>query len=261
MCKCVNKYGRIEECADAFKSVTLICESLTSEIQTSEYLILHPLINNMKKTICILLICFTSISVFAQDWSDTKYKFNEIYPGYIVTLAGDTVNGYISHSTRSYAQENCIFYSDASKKDKKKYKPKELKAYGVADKHYRSILFSAGLMKQSLNFVLLTKPGRISQFLYYQENDALKMQGKNESYADYDARIHTDEILWQKLDENPVSQQGFILGFAKKVSKMTADYPELSAKVENKEKGFGLLNVNSIMDEYNEYWLQKSNSK
>ena len=213
----------------------------------------------MKKIIMFSVILVLSITSFAQDWKSTTIKYYEIYPGYVVTLSGDTTRGYVEHGNRSSNQKGVQFYSDASKKDKKKYKPSELKAYGVADKHYRSVAFSGGLMSKPLSFVLVAKPGRITQFIYYSKKDDnfISMMGKNETQAEYDARIHTDEIVWQKLDEKPVQQQDFVLGFAKKVSKLVSDHPELAAKVENKDKGYGLMNIYDIMDEYNAWWAGK----
>ena len=83
------------------------------------------------------------------------------------------------------------------------------------------------------------------------------MMGKNETQAQYDERIHTDEIVWQKLDEKPIQQQDFALGFAKRMSKLVDDYPELAAKVEAKEKGYGLFKIYDIVDEYNAWWAKK----
>ncbi len=198
-----------------------------------------------------------SSGCFAQDWTGT-YKYYDIYPGYIITLTGDTTKGYVEHGNRSSNQKNCIFYTDASKKDKQKYKASEINGYGVADKHYRSIHFTGGLNSKPIGFVLVLKPGRVTQFFYYSKKDnVMEIMGKNETQAEYDARIHTDEVVWQKLDETPFQQTELILGYAKKISKLLADYPELSAKVENKEKGYGLLNIYKVMDEYNEWWAQK----
>lgn len=205
-----------------------------------------------------LFCCYLSIC-FGQDWSGKTYEFNKIYPGYMVSNEGDTTTGYVEHNGRTYNQKNCIFYSDASKKDKKKLGPDDIKAWGVGDKNYRSIHFTGGLNSKPLGFVLCVKPGRISEFVYYSKKDGVSdMMGKNETYADYDARVNQDEIVWQKLDEKPIQHNEFILGFAKKVSRMTEDYPELSEKVASKEKGYGLGSVFSVMDEYNAWWDKKN---
>jgi len=197
-------------------------------------------------------------SLKAQAWSGNTYNYYEIYPGYIVTESGDTTRGYVEHGNRTSNQKGCTFYTDASKKEKKKYKPADIKGYGVADKHYRTIAFSGGLMSKPVSFVLLTKDGRICQYAYYSKKEGVsEMMGKNETQAQYDERIHTDEIVWQKLDEKPIQQQDFALGFAKRMSKLVDDYPELAAKVEAKEKGYGLMKIYDIVDEYNAWWAKK----
>lgn len=207
-------------------------------------------------TMTFLFVAVTSFC-HAQDWSG-KYTFFDIYPGYIITLTGDTTKGYVEHGNRTSGQKNCIFYTDASKRDKKKYKPADIKGYGVADKHYRTIAFSGGLFSKPLSFVLLLKPGRVSQFMYYSKKDNVSdFMGKEETPASYDARINTDEIVWQKLDEKPLQQAELALGFAKKISNLLSDYPELAAKVENKEKGYGIMKIYDIMDEYNAWWAAK----
>ena len=216
----------------------------------------------MSATKSFLLVCMAmgiSMHVFAQDWNGITYKYYDIYPGYIISLSGDTTRGYVEHGNRTSNQKTCIFYPDASKKDKQKYKASEINGYGVADKHYRSIPFTGGLMGKPMGFVLLAKPGRVSQFIYYSKKDMIGIMTKTETIGEYEERIHTDEIVWQKLDEKPFQQGELILGFAKKISKLLSDYPELAAKVENKEKGYGLLNIYDIMDEYNAWWAAKKN--
>jgi hypothetical protein len=41
------------------------------------------------------------------------------------------------------------------------------------------------------------------------------------------------------------------------MSKLVDDYPELAAKVEAKEKGYGLMKIYDIVDEYNVWWAKK----
>jgi hypothetical protein len=207
------------------------------------------------RLLAFALMLFVSISASAQDWSGKTIKFDDIYPGYIVSLKGDTTTGYVLHGGRSYNQERCVFFEDATKKKRREFKPSELKAYGVADKHYRSLHFSGGLLAKPMSFVLVSKPGAITGFTYYSpKNDNLfQVRGGNESLADFDARIHSDEIVWQKGSEDPVQHTDFVLGFAKKMSKLVADNTELAAKVSNKEKGYGLTSVFSIIEEYNRW--------
>ena len=212
------------------------------------------------KPFTLIISCLLSLFSFAQDWSGKTYKYYDIYPGYVITLKGDTITGYIEHGNRISNQKQCVYYADASKKNRKEYKPSDLKGYSVSDKVYRSVHFSGGLTAKPLSFVLVAKPGHITQYWYYSKKDdvaAIKMG--NESDADYDVRVNKDENVWQKGDENPFQQSDLVLGFAKKMNKLVSEYSELAKKVEDKEKGYGLTNIYNIIEEYNKWW--ESNKK
>lgn len=211
----------------------------------------------MRNIYLLAIACIFTGALKAQDWSGNTFKYYDIYPGYIISPSGDTTHGYVEHGNRSSMQKQVVFYSDASKKDRKKYKPTELKGYGVADKHYRFVEFGGGTFSKPASFALVTTPGRVTGYTYYTQKDGIAMQGKNETAAQFDERTHTDEILWQRLDEKVLQHQSLILGFAKKFSALMDDYPELSSKIAGKEKGYGLMNIFSIVDEYNKYWAKK----
>lgn len=214
----------------------------------------------------ILFLCVNSRQLYSQDWNGTTYQYYQPYNGYVVLQNGDTLRGYILHGDRISNQKNCVFYPDITKKSNTKiYKPKDLKSYSVADKVYVTIHFSGGLLSKPESFVLLTKSGRISRFTYYSREQSIlgAIRRNDETEAQFDARVSKDEIVWVKEGQEPLQYAALVLGFAKKVSKLVDDYPELSAKVANKEKGYGITSMNDIVDEYNIYWLAKNsiNSK
>ncbi len=211
----------------------------------------------MRRFCLLAVVSLFASSSLGQDWSGNTYKYYEIYPGYIISPSGDTSHGYVEHGNRSSMQKQVIFYSDASKKERKKFKPADLKGYGVADKNYRFVEFGGGSFSKPASFVLVSKPGRITGYYYYTTKDGIGIQGKNETAAQFDERTHTDEILWQRLDGKVIQHQTLILGFAKKFSALMDDHPELSSKISGKEKGYGLTNVFSIVDEYNSWWANK----
>lgn len=211
----------------------------------------------------IFIICFLFFFQLsnAQDWSGDTYKYYQLYPGYIINNSGDTIKGYVEHGDRTRNQTKCIFYTDISNsKTKKIYKPDDLKGYCVADKIYRSIHYSGGLFGKPLNFVLVAKQGRIARLYYYTKDEGyvIQVRKQGETDAQYDARISKEEIVWQKENEDPVANTSLFLGFAKKVGKLIADYPELAKKVENKEKGYTVLKILDIIDEYNNWWKSQT---
>ena len=58
--------------------------------------------------------------------------------------------------------------------------------------------------------------------------------------------------VWLKNgDEYPKTNDYFALGFAKKMAEYISDNDVLSSKVKNKEKGYKMLQILKIIDEYN----------
>lgn len=197
----------------------------------------------------VALTIFSAYGLSAQDWSGTVYVIGRKYPGYYVTHTGDTVNGYFMHGTKQQNQLRCDFYkaeTDAS--PDAKFFPEDIQSYKVGDKLYRSIHYSGGLLKKPLRFVVVVKDGGISQFTFYSEDPTTP----NEETTVYYKAKDTD-------NPDPMTLQDFGLGFAKKMSAFVADDEELSQKVSDKEKGYGMLQIDKIIDEYNEWY--KTNKK
>lgn len=203
----------------------------------------------MKKLISIALAMFSVYSLYAQDWSGAVYKIGKKYPGYYVTNAGDTVNGYIMHGTKMQNQLRCDFYKiETDPEPDEKFFPENISSYKVGDKLYRSIHYSGGLLKKPLRFVLVVKDGGISQFTFYSEDPTTPNEEKTVFYKANDPE-----------NPDPMELQDFGIGFAKKMSAFVADYEELSKKVADKEKGYGMLQIDAIVDEYNTWY--KNNKK
>lgn len=200
----------------------------------------------MKKAIfTFLILLISTLNVEAQDWSGKVYQVGKIYPGYYVTNGGDTVEGYFYHGTQTSNQKNCHYYkNETDAKPASKFGPEDIKAYKVADKVYRSIHYSGGLLAKPLRFNLVTNDGAITEFIFYDE------MGTGE----------TKMVYHKPHDANnaqPVELQSFGLKFAKKMSEYVADYAELSKKVADKEDGYGMLKILDIIKEYNEWYAKK----
>jgi hypothetical protein len=212
-----------------------------------------------KFTLAVLLLV-ASLSSFAQDWEGKTYHYWSIYPGYVVTKSGDTLKGFIEHQDRNGNQNKCIFFSDLNnKKSKVVYKPEDITEYHVGDKTYRSITYSGGLLDKIYKFNLLIKDGAIAQYRFYtfEQSGPVTVRGNNETEYQFDQRNAKEESVFCKKGMKPVSNTSLILGFKKKMAELLSDYPELAKKVENKEDGYKLLQVYKIIDEYNNYMLNK----
>lgn len=203
----------------------------------------------MKQTGLVLLMCLVFSVAKSQryepDWSEKVYRIGKIYPGYYVTNANDTINGYFMHDDRKGNQKKCRFYAnETDKKPTSEFKPEDIKSYKVGDKLYRTLNYSGGLLTKPLRFLLVTNDGGITEFVFYSEDAATEAQGVFHKPKD-------------PSHNEPITYSYFGLGFAKKLSDYISDYPALSQKVANKEKGYGLLNLLAIIDEYNVWFAAK----
>jgi hypothetical protein len=204
----------------------------------------------MKKLILSAILLLFSASLFSQDWSADIYQVGKLYPGYIIKTKGDTIQGYIEAQPRaaknslgSSNQTRVVFFTDKeNKKSKVIYKPDSVKEYMVAEKIYKAIHYTGGLTSKPLGFVLRTNEGCISNFVWYN----CKQYYVNTNDCEWEG-----VELYQKGDDNPVEQSSFALNFAKKMSEYISDDADLSKKVLNKEKGYGLLKILDIIAEYN----------
>jgi hypothetical protein len=203
----------------------------------------------MKRTGIVALLCLTLTLANAQryepDWTGKVYMEGRKYPGFYVTNTNDTTYGYFMHDDKKGHQKKCRFYqNEMDKKPTSEFKPEDIKSYKVGDKLYRTLNYSGGLLNKPLRFLLVTNDGGITEYVFYTEDMAQEAQGIFHKPKD---PAHSD----------PITYGYFGLSFAKKLSDYISDYPALSQKVANKDKGYGLLNLLAIVDEYNVWFAAK----
>ena len=207
------------------------------------------------KAILLNAILLIAVGVSGQDWSTDVYKYGEKYPGHIVDASGKKTEGFIKYQNRYTMQNEVLFYKDKdNKKSKVKYKTKDLKEYMVADKVYHCITYSGGLSGSAIKANLLVEEGCIAQYVWYDraENYAIMQKGASETEEEFMARKYPSKMIFRNNNKDLVkSVDQFGMKFAKKVSEFVADNKELAAKVANKEKGYGMLKILNIFEEYN----------
>ena len=191
----------------------------------------------------------------AQDWSSDVYRSGELYPGYIIDATGKKSEGFIKMQNRYTMQNEVLFYTDKDdKKSKQDLKTKDLKEYKVADKLYHCINYSGGLSGSAIRANLVVKEGCIMEYVWYNraENWAIMQKGASETEEEFMARMYPAVMVYMKPgDEKPRSLDYFGLKFADKMSEYVADNKDLAKKVADKEKGYGMLNIQAIIAEYN----------
>lgn len=163
-----------------------------------------------------------------------------VHPGTVTTLEGQTIQGYVINKDNSTDQsknynnqKECVFYTDyKDNRSRSVYHPSDLTGYSIENNLYKSLNYSGniGFGKASKNFIYLAKAGAVSTYLY---------------------RAPEEQIFWQKGNEEPVSNASMLLSFKKSILKLVGDNADIAAKVERKEKGYSMMYLTQIIDEYN----------
>lgn len=182
----------------------------------------------MRKIILLLLVVVLANNLQSQ----TKYKLFQYYEGYIIKKDGSKERGLIQYLDESDRYKKVIFRK--TKKDKRqKFGVKDIKGYKVADVTYHAVQFKGPVFK-NLNFLKVDAEGCINKY----------------HMRKYEDGAWEGVIVYQK-DGEAVSADVFVLNFAKKMSEFIKDDKELATKVQNKEKGYRILAIDAIIDEYN----------
>lgn len=208
---------------------------------------------NILKVKLLALMCLMSTAMFSQDWSTDVYKYGEQYPGYVIDAKGNKTEGFIKYQNRYTMQNEVVFFAEkGNKKTKTKYKTADLQSYQVADKVYHCIHYSGGLMAKPIRANLLVNEGCINEYVWYSraEGYALMQQGESESDEEFAARVYPPKSVFKK-GEDVKSMDQFGIKFAKKMSEFVSDNKELAEKVMSKEKGYRMLGILNIIEEYN----------
>jgi len=185
----------------------------------------------MYKFVFVFFFSLLYVNGFAQT---NKYRLFDYYEGYIIQKDGTEKRGYIQYLDESDRYKKVIF-RPTKKGKKEKYNPKNLKGYKVADVTYHAVQYEDVILK-GLKFLALEKDGCIKRYTFRQ-------------YSVEDKAWETTMVLVTK--DRAVSTQTFLLKFAEKMAELVKDQPELAQKVKNKEKGYRLLAIENIIDEYN----------
>ncbi len=208
------------------------------------------------KSLMFSAFMLTTFFMMAQDWSTDVYKYGELYPGYIIDAGGTKTEGFIKYDDRYSMQKDILFYTDkADKKSKTKYKTDDLTEFKVADKLYHCIHYSGGLFSKPINANLVVKVDCITEYVWYDRAEDYMTMRKtaSETNEEFYARMYPPTTLFLKAGEEDVKTiSGFALKFTEKMSEWIADNAELAEKISSKEKGYGMLHLLDIIEQYNE---------
>ena len=209
--------------------------------------------------IYLFLICFTW-PVCAQDIQSEPQR-GSVLPGFIVTLQGDTVKGYLLNINLWMNQHMTFFYkSPDDLAGRIKYKPKEIKAYQVGNRYYESMKYPFNYSIYPYNFILRKVDGPIRYYIWYFNENRAKLMSPDISLSDLTkAFLFIEDDLWK--DEFAKKGDGdfikfdfkFLVKFAKNMSDYVKDDTELAQKILNKVRGYQNVDIEKIVREYNEW--------
>lgn len=208
----------------------------------------------MKSIYSLVLLIALNFNSFAQDWSSDTYKYDELYPGYVIKKDGEKIAGFIKYRNRVVMQDAIVFYMDKDNiKTKKTYKPEELLEYEVAGMHYDCINYSGSALNNDTKAVLLIKKDCITQYVWYERMDQYNklVQGDGESDEDFAKRKYPETIVYLQEGQIPVDINYFKDDYNKKMSQYLAKNKELSTRVKKDKSEFTPFTVKSIIEEYN----------
>lgn len=190
--------------------------------------------------ITLLLLVASANELFSQG----EYVIDRFYEGYIITLDGEQQDGYIKYEYFNKMQSSIIFATDPNnRRTRTTYKAKTLSGFKVADRDWHSIPFKDIIGPKQQMFLQFDQGGFIKLYQSYPTGSNLQDEA---------------QVIMRKGDEVAFNQGTFITGFHKKVSALVAEHEELAAKVKNKEKGYKLLQLYDIIDQYNA-WYKANN--
>lgn len=206
-------------------------------------------------TVLISGLCFSQID---DNWEDVSEKL----PGYVITNKGEKIEGYLKRFLKIKSQRKVKFFKTLDDKPVV-YGPKDLKAYKIENDYYESHPYE-GMSGKTKVFLLRTIEGKINLFDYYisvEDNKGNEMtiskQGNTEISLDFDGTKIETEVLAVKDGKEYLkfASTKLMFSFKKVMSNYVSDFPELAKKIKNKEKGYKLLNILKIVNEYNAHFV------
>jgi hypothetical protein len=214
----------------------------------------------INEMILLLLLVLLTGHVRGQEADMERGK---VYPGFIITLDGDTIDGHLLNINLWLNQHMTFMYKDPENAEGRvKYKAGEIKAYQVGIRYYESMDYTFAYSTKTRNFILRKADGPINLYIWYYDEDRGKLLSPDISLAELaKAYLFEEKDLWSNAfgkkkngEFTELTSVKFLMKFAKNMSAYIADNPELARKVLDKTPGYqGTIGgIEKIIREYNE---------
>ena len=205
------------------------------------------------KNLLILCLTFLFINSYAQDGG--KYDGTlrgQALRGFLIDDNGDTVRGSIKIDFQYSMQRNPWITPDDIKLKNRNYVAESVKYYEIEN---NTKWFST-------KFTILKAPSEgkmsFSKLLHVFEFGPITLFDYNFYDDKVNPPINEVKTYMQLPNGDVVDMASMLFGFKNKMSEYVKDYPELAAKIANKEKGYGILGIYDIVREYNKWYMAKN---
>jgi len=211
------------------------------------------------KHLFYVLLMFVSTYSFAQKDENYNAEQGKRLPGAITLTSGEVKEGFIQRYSKIKSQKKVKFFANVDDKKGIEYKPEQLSSYQVADAYYQTLPYE-GLTQKTKVFIERTAQGAVSTFTYYIYKDDMKpgetvigTTNGNEIVLDFDGKTLAGEMILLKKngEQLNLSSTKVVMSFKNVMSKYLSECAALSTKIANKEKGYNLLGLMKIIEEYN----------
>ncbi|MFC2125898.1 hypothetical protein ACFLU5_13930 [Bacteroidota bacterium] len=223
----------------------------------------------MKRIVYSLLLLYLSgfSETYGQDWF-IEIEQGQKIDGFVIGIAGDTINGKITYDYPIVMQNRLIFSDDNNPDEEIQFTPFDIWAYSFNDIYYESVKIKMQTYQGSYLFnrfgILTSKPGAMGIYRFYPERDKLKKNISSlEAETEYDKiKKHPPNddfstLYIKKLEEPAVNMgsKSFQKSFVDIIGSMISDNTDLYNKVKNKE--YTIQDIHRIVEEYNREYLSR----
>jgi hypothetical protein len=187
---------------------------------------------NKNLTLVLLLV----LGSFTAAKADLVWK-----QGYVLLNTGDTLKGEIKYNTK---KELPLFTKVTLKNAEgvqKNYKPEDVREFS-----YEGVRFLSRTMDKELVFLKLVSEGQINLF-----------EWQYEVYHGDQTQVEKDFYVEKAggTDKEPKKLKGN--HFKKTVSELMADHSELVARIEAENKKYEIKDMQSVIEEYNNWYASE----
>jgi hypothetical protein len=224
----------------------------------------------LKKISPILAMIVTIHSVCAQDWFSSLQR-DEKMTGYIIGVAGDTIQGMIQFDYPIVMQKRVTFFQEGQSRNNAVYRPADIRGYSIGEKRWLSLKVKMDTYEGLFLFdrfgIVETIPGPIALVRIFEEKDKVKKNLNSEEAEKLFKKItynrdpgSLENIYIQKPSEpaTAVFTRDFKRSFQDRILGYVGEHTELKEKILSKT--WGWKDLEKIVNEYNR-WFDSRYSK